>query len=266
MRLSWLLLLLWGCSPLKALKIETPLTFESQRYLLRTHESAPPADAQLVAAAMEKATPALARWGGLAEPVTVNVVRSHGDLEAAVHRAGLEWLKAYGYYDAVIFQTPSTWTKDPQRVNQMVLHELTHCVLFQRSATRETYYLKGIPLWFREGMAITTSGEAGLYSSLEDSAKWLETNPNLNAFRDGEQLSEQQMSAVYGIGLHAFRYLLRQHSDAKIVEMMKAMQEGALFEDAFASVFGLPVEQFQKNFEDFLKRRVFRTGIDAPTR
>jgi hypothetical protein len=116
-------------------------------------------------------------------------------------------------------------------------------------------------------MAITTAGEAGLYSSLEDSAKWLETNPNLNAFRDGEQLSEKQAIEVYGIGLHAFRHLLRQHGgDMKIVELMKAMHEGALFEDAFASVFGLPVEQFQKNFEDYLKRRVFKTGIDAPTR
>ena len=266
MRHFWLLLLLWGCSPLKALTIETPLTVQSQRFVLRSHENAPPGDAKLIAAAIEKATPGLARWGGLTAPVTVNVVKSHGDLEAAVHRGGFEWLKAWGQYDEVIFQTPSTWSKDTARVDQLVLHELTHCLLFQRSGTRETWYLKGIPLWFREGMAITTAGQAGEYSSLEDSAKWLEANPNLNAFRDGEELSEKQAIEVYGIGLHAFRFLLRHHSDAKVIELMKAMQEGALFEDAFAAVLVLPVEQFQKNFEDYLKRRVFKTGIDATTR
>lgn len=269
MKLSWWwLLLFWSCvSPLKGLKVETPLAIESQRFVLRTHESSPPGDTKLIAAAVERATPGLARWGGLTEPVTVYVVKSHGDLETAVHRGGFDWLKAWGTYDDVIFQTPSTWTKDSMHVDQLVLHELTHCLLFQRSGTRENWYLKGIPLWFREGMAIVTAGQAGEYSSLEDSAKWLEQNPYLNAFRDGDELSETQAIAVYGIGLHAFRFLLRRYGgDPKVIDLMKAMQAGALFPDAFASVFGLPVEQFQKSFEDYLKQRVFKKEFDAPTR
>lgn len=258
MRWCWLLFL-WSCAgPLAGLKVETPLALESQRFLLRSHESAPPGDTKRISVAIEKATPGLARWGGLTEPVTVHVVKSHDDLEAAVRRSGFAWLRAWGRYDDVIFQTPSTWTTQDELVNQLVLHELTHCLLFQRSGTRETWYLKSIPLWFREGMAVVTAGQAALYPSLEDSALWLERNPDLNAFRDGEALSETQSAQVYGLALHAFRLLVHKHGDEKIRALMKTMQDGAHFAAAFAAVFGQNVEEFQRYFESYLKARTFR--------
>lgn len=261
MRWCWLVFFCSCAAPLSALKVETPLTIESHRFMVRSHESAPPDDTRLIAAAIEKANPGLERWGGLAEPVTVHLVKNHRDLEAAVHRGGFEWLKAWGTYDEVIFQTPSTWTTKHELVDQLVLHELTHCLLFQRSGTRENWYLKRIPLWFREGMAIATAAQAPLYPSLEDSALWLERNPTLNPFRDGEELSEKQADAVYGLGLHAFRYLVRRHGDEKVKVLMKAMQAGALFEPAFAEVFSETVEQFQQDFESYLKNRAFRGDL-----
>jgi hypothetical protein len=257
---SWVLLFaLVGCAgPLKALRVETPMQLEGQAFVLRTHELSPPADTQRIQNAITQATPALARWGGLIETVTVYVVKSHDDLETAVRRTGFAWLRAWGRYDDVIFQTPSTWTTRDEFVNQLVLHELTHCLLFQRSGTRETWYLKEIPLWFREGMAIATAGQSALYPSLEDSALWLERNPTLDAFKDGEALSEKQSSEVYGIGLHAFVLLVERQGEERIVKLMEAMHAGSNFEEAFVEVMGFPVENFRKQFENHLRLRSFR--------
>ena len=45
-------------------------------------------------------------------------------------------------------------------LNELLTHELTHCVMYQRAGTDLNWSLKGIPLWFREGMASVTAGMA----------------------------------------------------------------------------------------------------------
>ncbi|MDP2271019.1 MAG: hypothetical protein Q8K32_09840 [Archangium sp.] len=264
------LLLLAGCAgPLGALRVATPLTIGDQAFTLRSTDKAS-ADTHRIQSAIAKATPGLQRWGGLKEPVTVYIVDSHDDLETAVRRHGFTWLRAWGRYDDVIFQAPSTWTTKDEFVEQLVLHELTHCLLFQRSGTRDTWYLKDIPLWFREGMAISTAGQAKLYPSLEDSARWLQQNPTLNAFRNGEELSEAQSTEVYGLGLHAFEFLLRRYGEAHVNALMSTMRAGGDFDAAFEKVVGIPVERFQKDFENYLRLRAFRGGsrrrLNAPPR
>ena len=268
MKWCWLFAFtLAGCAgPLGALKVQTPLLLEGQSFVLRSHETSPPADAAQVAQAIAKASSGLARWGGLSEPVTVFVVKNHDDLETAVRRSGFSWLRAWGRYDEVIFQTPSTWTTKEDFVNQLVLHELTHCLLFQRSGTRATWFLKDIPLWFREGMAVATAGPAGLYPSLEDSALWLQRNPTLDAFKNGEALSEGQSSAVYGVALHAFTYLVEKHGEPCVEALMAAMRGGSNFDQAFNEVIGVPVEKFQKDFEAWLTLRNFRRSPTSPHR
>ena len=256
MRFSWLVLLGLGCAgPLGALRVEKSL--DSGRFTLRSEEKSA-ADAQRIERAIGKASAGLGRWGGLKEPVTVFIVSSHDDLEAAVHRRGYAWLRAWGRYDDVIFQAPSTWTTKDEPVEQLVLHELTHCLLFQRSGTRTTWLEKKIPLWFREGMAVSTAGQASLYPSLEDSALWLQRNPGVDAFRDGETLSADQSAEMYGLALHAFDFLERRYGKERIEALMATMRGSADFEAAFAQAIGVPVERFQKDFENFLRLRAFR--------
>src|SRR4051812_39900381 len=106
-----LLLLVAGCTgPLGALRVETPLTISGYRFTLKSSNEGSSADRQAIESALEKATPGLARWGGLEQPVTVYLLASHDDLESAVHRRGFGWLRAWARYDDVIFQAPSTWT------------------------------------------------------------------------------------------------------------------------------------------------------------
>ena len=256
--LGLVLLLAAGCAgPLASLRVEAPLAIGPHRFTLRSDGKIAP-DVQRIETAIGKAEGGLARWGGLQEPVTVYVVSTHDDLEAAVHRRGYDWLRAWGRYDDVVFQAPSTWTTQDERVNELVLHELTHCLLFQRSSTRETWLQKKIPLWFREGMAVATAGQAHLYPSLEDSALWLQRNPGSDAFRDGESLSVDHSTEVYGLALHAFTFLERRYGAQKVEGLMATMREGSDFEVAFVKTIGVPVARFQSDFENYLRLRAFR--------
>lgn len=258
MRWCWLLLLGFGCAgPLAALRVETPVEVGQQRFVLRSGAKAR-TDAGRIQSAITKAVPALERWGGLKEPITVYIVDSHADLEAVVRRPGFAWLRAWGRYDEVIFQAPSTWAMKEELVEQLVLHELTHCLLFQRSGTRDTWILKSIPLWFREGMAISTAKQAALYPSLEDSALWLQRNPTLDAFHDGDALSEGHSAQVYGLALHAFEFLEKRYGKVRIEALMTTMRAGGNFEAAFAAVIGIEVLRFQRDFENYLRLRAFR--------
>src|SRR6185295_2154512 len=48
----------------------------------------------------------------------------------------------------------------PADVDELMLHELTHCVMYQRSASAADWSRKRIPLWFREGMASVTASQS----------------------------------------------------------------------------------------------------------
>ncbi len=257
------LALLTGCvGPLAQL---TKTKSVGAQYLVRSDGFIDP-DVVRVENALAKTAAGLERWGGLEEPVTVFVVSSHEALERAVNRSGFDWLRAWARFDDVIFQAPSTWTTNEEALEQLVLHEVTHCLLFQKAGTRETWVKKQIPLWFREGMAIVTARQQRLYPSLEDTTAWITQNPELNVFTDGEALSEQYYQPVYGFALHAFMFLEQRFGAERLLQFMATMKAGADFTTGFEASLGMPLDRFEKDFLVFLKLRGFRgAGRKVPT-
>ncbi len=247
-----------GCAgPLGALRVERPLALENARFTIKSDGTIDP-DVQRIERALEKTPAGLERWGGIDAPVTVYLVNTHDDLESAVRKRGYGWLRAWSRYDDVIFQAPSTWTSSDEVVDELVLHELTHCLLFQRSGTATTWREKKIPLWFREGMAVVTAKQQRLYPSLEDAAHWVEQNPDHNIFVEGEALSEAHYLEVYGFSLHAFTFLERRYGAPHTIALMVAMHAGADFPTAFQQAMGTTLELFQGDFFNYLRYRAFR--------
>lgn len=237
-----------------------------QRYELHSTNLESP-DSQAVQHALDLATPALERWKGIPSKVIVYVVPTHDDLEVAVSRRGFSWLKAWSRFDDVIIQAPSTWRADPAVLDRLVLHELTHCLLFQRSGTAQNWVKKDIPLWFREGMAIHTAQQQREYPGLEDIAKWLDGNPELDVFANADRLSVSQSGLVYGFSLYAFAFLVQRFGDAKVLELMRVMQEGKTFAEAFTPVLATSQSGFEADFLAYLKFRGFRVnGRTVPMR
>ena len=108
------------------------------------------------------AVSAAERWGRILEPVVVTIHPTHQALEAAAHREGFPWLRAWARRASVDLQSPRTWSRgraSDAAMTQILAHELTHCVMYQWSALDRSRLNRGIPLWFREGMASVTAGQ-----------------------------------------------------------------------------------------------------------
>jgi hypothetical protein len=232
--------------------------------------------ARQVARAIPVALPRAARWGGLDAPVTLTIHPTHAGLEAAARRPGYGWLRAWARYGSIDLQSPSTWglfgASDAQVV-ELLTHELTHCVLYQRSAAEGTWPLKGIPLWFREGMASVTAGQGARRASLEelwrfyreglaDGAGGGDGEPGAGAARvqrprgdplgDPEPLYQDRPEVVYGAAHHAFAFLLERYGEARVRLALERMRGGEAFSTAFQESFGLAEAEFDADFRHYV--------------
>lgn len=257
-RLLCFLALASGCvTPLSSLTRTTALKTASASFELKSEPLAT-MDEGRVHGALERVAPKLDRWGGLATKVTVKIAPSHDHLERAVGRPGYDWLRAWAMYGELIIQSPATWAANDADLDELVVHELTHCLLFQRSGTEDTWAAKEIPLWFREGMAVFTADQGLRFPSLEDLAGWLEQNPAVNVFGEAEELSKTAYAQIYGLSYHAMRFFLRRHQERAVTETMALMREGDDFEGAFTRAVGLTPRRFQTDFLNFVRFRAFR--------
>jgi hypothetical protein len=206
--------------------------------------------ARLVKQAAERATGLLSQWGTLAAPVELKVLPSHEALEAAAHRSGYGWLRAWARYREVLIQSPRTWAitgTDPAAVDELIAHELTHCLMYQLAATEDGWHQKGIPLWFREGMASVTAQQGYRRATLEALQGFYEGSLD-DPLTDAESLYGQKPEVVYGAAHQAFVWLVGRFGQPRVKAMLARMREGPSFDAAFAETLGLSRLAFERQF------------------
>jgi hypothetical protein len=149
-------------------------------------------------------------------------------------------------------------------VAELVLHELTHCVMYQASGNASTWPRKGIPLWFREGMASWTARQAARWMTLESLASALDHLPEADPLGAPEALYRTQDALVYAAAHHAFTYLVRTHGEEKVRALLARMGGGAGFAQAFQAVMGMDEHAFISRFRAWLLERKFRGAPHPP--
>lgn len=97
----------------------------------------------------------LAAWGRFTRPVQLRTTTDQGELQAAAPCATLLQLTGVAHLDGVVLLAPGRWTvpPGPRGLEQMLLHELAHVLMFQRCAPPGAETAAYFPTWFREGMA-----------------------------------------------------------------------------------------------------------------
>jgi hypothetical protein len=269
--LEWgLLVMLAGCAGARRMAGEAALTatWESPSSLYRiTYAPRDEREVPGLRRAVDAALPRLERWGTLSEPLTVLVLPDHDSLEDAVRQRGLGWLRAWGRYAEVFIQAPSTWGlagASPTQLNELLLHELTHSLMYQLSADRFGWSRKRIPLWFREGMASYTAEQTYRWGSLEELARYLERHPDADPLRKPEELYRDESNLVYGVAHHAFTFLVRRYGEEAVRGVMSEMKGGADFPEAFEAAIGLTPDAFVRDFTHYVRWRGFRGGRSLP--
>jgi hypothetical protein len=259
-----------GCAARRARAAEARLTetFAPPGALYRLEYAPEEAhEVPRIQAALDEALPRLERWGTLREPVTVQVLPDHESLEAAVRQQGLGWLRAWGRYGEVFLQAPSSWglaSATPEQLSELLVHELTHSLMYQLASDRLGWTRKQIPLWFREGMASYTAEQAYRWVSLEELARFLDRHPGTHPLRLPEQLYRDDSNLVYGMAHHAFAFLVRRYGEERVRAVLDEMKAGREFPAAFEAAVGASEDTFGSDLERYLRWRGFQGGRLPP--
>jgi hypothetical protein len=224
---------------------------------------------------LAEVVPRTTRWGKLKTAVTITVHPTHDALEAAVGREGYAWLRAWARYASIDLQSPRTWSllgAKRGQVAELVLHELTHCVMYQNAATDWSWHYKDIPLWFREGLASVTAEQGyrrgghepiwRFYRSREPGAGGGETTgagagraarrPAGDPLTDPDPLYHGESQLVYGTAHHAVEFLLRRYGEPRVRAILARMQQGDSFDAAFRKAIGIGPDEFERDFRRFV--------------
>ncbi|MCE9666898.1 hypothetical protein LY474_03645 [Myxococcus stipitatus] len=213
--------------------------------------------------AVERALPRLARWGTFDDAVTIVVHPNHAALERAANRPDHDFLRAWARYEQIELQSPRTWTLigAPQaQVDELLLHELTHSLMYQVASDRLGWTRKRIPLWFREGMASYTAEQGYRVPSLEDLARFWGARPDADPITQADTLYRGESDIVYGAAHHAFTFLVRRYGEPSVRGILQAMGQGPDFPEAFTQAVGLPPDAFLRDFRRYVLWRGFKGG------
>jgi hypothetical protein len=259
--LACLALCALGCAgPLTGVRrhraVETPVGAVLVEYL-----DDDTAAATQIQSALARAGPWVSRWGALYDPVAVRVLPSHAALEDAVDRPGYGWLRAWARYDEVLVQSPLTWRPAGAAsadVDELIVHELTHCVMYQLASTRSTWTRREIPLWFREGMAAVTARQGYRWPSLDELERFYATHWDEDPLTRPDSLYRDQSDWVYAVAYHAFAFLDTRYGDAAIRSTLRGMKAGGDFAGAFTAAVGITPDAFVAEFRRYVRWGGFR--------
>ncbi len=234
------------------------------------------ATASMLRQALPAAEGVLGRWGGLSEPVRITVFNAHWELEEAVGRK-LPGISAWARRNQVLLWDPRWWPVPPGiidpdlaatvrriQVTDLLEHELTHCLMFQRAGPSPTDPRERIPFWFREGMATLTASEGSQWPPPETLSQWLARHPGTDLLRDAAVLSRTDPAIAYGAAYHAFDFLVRRYGDATVLRVLDRMRERDGFPDAFRDAVGVSVDSFSTDFRRYLSWRGFQPAAAPP--
>ncbi|MFP2934538.1 hypothetical protein ACLESO_57415, partial [Pyxidicoccus sp. 3LG] len=219
--------------------------------------------ASQVKLAVERALPRLARWGTFDDSVTIVVHPNHAALERAANRQGYDFLRAWARYEQIELQSPRTWSMlgaSQSQVDELLLHELTHSLMYQVASDRLAWTRKRIPLWFREGMASYTAEQGYRVSSLDDLERFWRNQPRADPLSEADTLYQGSSDIVYGAAHHAFTFLVRRYGEPTVRGVLHAMSRGPDFPEAFAEAVGVRPEAFLQDFRRYVQWRGFKGG------
>lgn len=225
---------------------------------------------ELLKEAVPAAAKVLSRWGGLSEPVRITVVNSRWELDEAVGRT-IPGISAWARRNQVLLWDPRWWPMPPgveqapalaarvrrTQLTELLEHELTHCLMFQRSGGSPSDPRDRIPFWFREGMATVTAGEGAQWPPPESLSQWLAEHPGVDLLRDTGKLVRTDRAVAYGAAHHGFDFLVRRYGDATVLRVLERMRALDGFPEAFRDVVGVSVESFGTDFRRYLGWRGF---------
>ncbi|HWE25420.1 MAG TPA: hypothetical protein VG496_15890 [Myxococcales bacterium] len=208
------------------------------------------ADAARIAARLVAAGPQLSRWGTFRHRVSIRVLPDHATLENRIGLHGYPWLRAWAFGDQILLQSPRSWTDSAassEELAELLVHELTHALMYQLVQPSEGGFLEEPPLWFREGMASVTAQQGHRRLDADELQSWRHAHPLTDLLHPSSELYRTEKEAVYSAAHHAFERLVALNGDRAIRAILRGLRSGARFEEAFAAATGRSLSAFESD-------------------
>ena len=188
-------------------------------------------------------------------PIRVEVYPHHADF--SVRTVGLVGIGALGvsFGPALAIDSPAARDRGDFNWASTLWHEIAHSFHLAASDSE-------VPRWFSEGLAVHEQRKADPGWGHQASVGFI------RALASGEMRPVSELDHGFSSPRHpgevgqsyyqsslVFELIEDRHGFPAIVEMLKAYRDGATNEEAFERALGVRLEDFDGDFEDFLKDR-----------
>jgi len=230
---------------------------ETQHFSLVLHESEAELLAPYMEAVAERAYAEMSQRYGYApaEPIRVEVYPRHADF--SVRTVGLVGIGALGvsFGPALAIDSPAARTRGDFNWASTLWHEIAHSFHIAVSDSE-------VPRWFSEGLAVheqrkADSGwghQAGVSFVRSLAAGELRPVSELDRGFSSPRHPGEVGDSYYQSSL-VFELIEERQGFPAIVDMLRAYRDGGSNEQAFERALGVRLEDFDADFEDFLRER-----------
>jgi tetratricopeptide (TPR) repeat protein len=212
----------------------------------------------------EEAYDSLSRHYGVEPelPIRAEFFPSHADF--SVRTLGEAGLGALGvsFGRVVVMDSPTARQRGDYNWASVFWHELSHTFHLALSADR-------VPRWFSEGLAVHEQRKARQGWGHQPTIPWVQALAQgrlkkVSELDDGLMRPDypQQVVFTYLEASLVFEVIEQRWGFDAIVDMIHGYRDGGTTESIFESVLGVPLEQFDEDFDDYLRER-FRQPMQA---
>lgn len=144
--------------------------------------------------------------------------------------------------------------EQPERIVSITTHELSHLHFIHKIGTWK--FLRHIPSWFSEGLAVVVSNGGGAETVTENEAAAAIREGNVFAPDNSGSFIFPKTASSYGLKPHMFyrqssifvRFLM-QHDGEKFKSLLESIQNGKKFHDAFQASYGGKLDDYWYMFK-----------------
>ena len=232
-------------------------TVETPNFTLVLHESESDLLAPYMVPLVERAWAEMsARYGrALEDPIRVEVYPRHADF--SVRTVGLVGIGALGvsFGPALAIDSPAARDRGDFNWASTLWHEIAHSFHLAVSDNE-------VPRWFSEGLAVHEQRKANPRWGHQASVGFV------RALASGDMRPVSELDKGFSSPRHpgevvqsyyqaslVFELIEERHGFPAIVDMLRAYRDGATNAQAFERALGVRLQDFDGDFEDFLKDR-----------
>lgn len=187
----------------------------------------------------------LARWGKFSRPVYLTTTDDRGDLSPNGQLPWHNTLRGLATLDHLLVLQPNLWlgVQGPNALEELLLHEFAHVLLFQRASAEDATATPYFPTWFREGMAT-------LVAEGPPEARWrrdLADHAQLDLLADADdKLIAEHGDAAYQHAAILFAVWMDRFGSSGLAAVCREMRKGHSFAAAHHKACGLSDHAFTK--------------------